>query len=356
MLGALRAAVLGASLSATAGLSAGAALAQVPDGGPTYTILNFSDLKGWDKDDHAAALDVFLDTCPDLDEPDWAVLCAVAQNHPRDKARLFFELFFRPTLIEDGADGLFTGYFEPELEGSRYPTPRFRYPVYRKPPEAGNGNTWLSRREILTSGVMDGRGLEIAWVDDATELFFLQIQGSGRIHFQDGTYTRVGYGGNNGHPYRSVGTELVRRGVYSAHQVSAKVIGNWVRRNPLMGMELLFHNPSYVFFREVKRVPADRGPLGAMNRSITPLRSIAVDPAFTPLGAPVWLEKGGEGRMNRLMIAQDAGSVIKGAQRADIFFGTGQAAGFAAGRLKDPGRMVVLLPIQRAYALSPDGA
>jgi membrane-bound lytic murein transglycosylase A len=146
----------------------------------------------------------------------------------------------------------------------------------------------------------------------------------------------------------------VRRGVYSVHQVSAQVIKNWVRRNPVDGQELLFHNPSYVFFREVTRVPSSAGPLGAMNRSVTALRSIAVDPKYVPLGAPVWIEKDGAGKMRRLMVAQDTGSAIKGAQRADIFFGTGDAAGQAAGRLRDPGRMVVLLPIQRAYALLPD--
>ena len=356
MWGAFRAAALGASLAASPLLGQDAETVLLGDGVPTYSILSFEELDGWAQDDHAAAIKVFLNTCSDFDDPDWRTLCAVAQAQPPDTARQFFELFFRPVLIEDGEKPLFTGYFEPELEGSRYPTPRFRYPVYRMPPEAKANQPWLTRREILTSGVMENRGLEIAWVDDAVELFFLQIQGSGRIHFRDGTYTRVGYGGANGHEYRSVGTELVRRGIYSAHQVSARVIGSWVKRNPLIGEELLFHNPSYVFFREVSRVPADMGPLGAMNRSITPLRSIAVDPAFTPLGAPVWIEKAGAGRMHRLMIAQDTGSVIKGAQRADIFFGTGDAAGMAAGKLRDPGRMVVLLPIQRAYALLPDGA
>ncbi|MGH1426299.1 MAG: MltA domain-containing protein, partial [Pseudooceanicola sp.] len=136
-----------------------------------------------------------------------------------------------------------------------------------------------------------------------------------------------GYGGANGHPYRSVGQELVRRGVYKAHQVSAQVIRNWVRRYPAKGADLLRHNPSYVFFREVSHVPSDKGPLGAMNRSITAMRSIAVDPKYTKLGAPVWIEKDGKGPMRRLMIAQDTGSAIKGAQRADIFFGTGTVAG-----------------------------
>ena len=321
----------------------------------TYSILSFDDLDGWAADDHSAALSVFLNTCMDLDDPDWQSLCALAQNEKPENARAFFELFFRPVLIEDGDDMLFTGYFEPELNGSRYPTARFRYPLYKMPSEARSANPWLTRREILTSGVMDNRGLEIAWVDDPVELFFLQIQGSGRVRLPDGRYLRVGYGGANGHEYRSIGVELVRRGIYQAHQVSAQVIQNWVRRNPEAGQELLFHNDSYVFFREVSEVPSDRGPLGAMNRSITTLRSIAVDPAFHPLGAPVWIEKDGAGPMRRLMIAQDTGSAIKGAQRADIFFGTGDAAGEAAGRLRDPGRMITLLPIQRAYALLPEG-
>jgi membrane-bound lytic murein transglycosylase A len=151
-----------------------------------------------------------------------------------------------------------------------------------------------------------------------------------------------------------VGVELVRRGIYKAHQVSADVIKNWVRRNPVVGQELLWHNPSYVFFRRVTSVPADRGPLGAMNRSVTEGRTVAVDPAYVPLGAPVWVEKDGENPIRRLMMAQDTGSAIKGAQRADIFFGTGDAAGREAGKLKDPGRMVVLLPIQRAYAMATE--
>lgn len=318
----------------------------------SYAILGFDDLHGWADDDHAAALRVFRNTCQDLNDPDWAALCKVAAE--AGDARQFFELFFRPVQISNGTEGLFTGYFEPELDGAPYKNDRYRYPIYKMPPEARNQQPWLSRRDILTSGVMDNRGLEITWVDDPVELFFLQVQGSGRVRYPDGSYIRVGYGGANGHAYRSIGKELVRRGTYDAHQVSAQVIKNWVRRNPMDGQELLFHNGSYVFFREVSKVPADKGPLGAMNRSITTMRSIAVDPAFTPLGAPVWIEKGGKTPLNRLMIAQDTGSAIKGAQRADIFIGTGDEAGQIAGRIKDPGRLVVLMPIQRAYALLPE--
>ncbi|MFW2588329.1 murein transglycosylase A [Sagittula sp. SSi028] len=320
-----------------------------------YAILGFDDLNGWAQDDHHSALDVFRNTCHDFDDPDWRTLCHVA--HEAKNARDFFELFFRPVLISDGAeDALFTGYFEPELDGSPVRTTRYRYPVYSMPPEARTNRPWLTRRDILTSGVMENRGLEIAWVDDPVELFFLQIQGSGRIRFPDGRTLRVGYGGFNGHRYRSVGQEMVRRGIYESHQVSADVIKSWVRRNPGEGRELLFHNNGYVFFREVSEVPSDKGPLGAMNRSITAMRSIAVDPKYTPLGAPVWIEKAGKAPLNRLMIAQDTGSAIKGAQRADVFVGTGDQAGRIAGRMKDPGRMVVLMPIQRAYALLPEWA
>ncbi|WP_417677984.1 murein transglycosylase A [Pseudodonghicola sp.] len=349
MIRALRAACLAGVLVMAPGV-AGAAEAE-----PIHEILRFDQLDGWAADDHAAALSVFLQTCPDMTDPDWHSLCAVAQQQKPESARAFFELFFRPVLITDGRDPLFTGYYEPELEGSRYPTVRFRYPLYKMPPEARAQNPWLTRREILATGVMENRGLEIAWVDDPVELFFLQIQGSGRIHLPDGGSLRVGYGGSNGQTYRSIGVEMVRRGIYAAHQVSAQVIRNWVRRNPEAGAELLFHNPSYVFFREINHVGDHLGPLGAMNRPITPLRSVAVDPSFVPLGAPVWLETEGEARMRRLMIAQDTGSAIKGAQRADVFFGTGDGAGQIAGRMRDPGRMLVLMPIQRAYALLPDG-
>jgi membrane-bound lytic murein transglycosylase A len=314
-----------------------------------HEILDFSDLRGWAEDDHARALTVFNETCADMKDPDWQSLCALAQTGP--DARTFFELFFRPVMISDGNPALFTGYFEPELRGALQPGGRYRYPLYRMPPEARDVSPWLSRREILTGDAMSGRGLEIAWVDDPVELFFLQIQGSGRIRLPDGAVIRVGYGGANGHPYRSIGTELVRLGVYEAHQVSAEVIKNWVRRNPEAGEALLNHNPSYVFFRRVDQVPPERGPLGAMNRSVTAGRTIAVDPVHVPLGAPVWIEKEGHGPIRRLMVAQDTGSAIKGPQRADIFFGTGADAGRAAGRLRDPGRMVVLMPIQRAYAM-----
>lgn len=334
-------------------LLAGGVLMSAPAQAETvYSILDFKDLDGWAEDDHQAAFDVFRSTCRDMKSADWQTLCAAAND--QQNARAFFELFFRPLLIEDGKDALFTGYFEPELDGSRTRTARYKYPIYAMPKDAKTASQWYTRRQILEDGVMDGLDLEICYVDDPVELFFLQIQGSGRVRLPDGSYLRVGFAGSNRHNYRSIGQELVRRGVYEPHQVSAQVIKNWVRRNPEDGKALLYHNPSYVFFREVSEVPADKGPLGAMNRSVTTMRSIAVDPKFTKLGSPVWIEKDGKNPLRRLMIAQDTGSAIKGAQRADVFFGTGDEAGREAGRLRDPGRMVVLMPIQRAYAYLPE--
>jgi membrane-bound lytic murein transglycosylase A len=294
-------------------------------------------------------LAVFLETCGDLKDSDWPVVCALAREG--GSARTFFETFFRPVWITDGQETLFTGYYEPELVGSRSRSDRFRYPLYQRPEDAPDGEPWLTRQEIETSGVLDDRGLEIVWLEDPVDKFFLQIQGSGRIKLQEGGSLRVGYGGKNGHPYRSIGLELVRRGVFESHQVSAQTIQRWVRRNPSAGPELLWHNPSYVFFREVSRVPSEKGPLGAMNRSVTEGRSVAIDPEFVPLGAPVWVEKDGTLPLRRLMIAQDTGSAIKGAQRADIFYGTGVEAGAVAGRTRDGGRMIVLLPIEQALGI-----
>jgi membrane-bound lytic murein transglycosylase A len=317
-------------------------------------VLDFESLQGWQDDGQAAALATFLVTCDQLKAPEWAPLCALAADVPGDdaSARAFFEMFFKPVIVGT-PPALFTGYYEPELNGSPVRTARYAWPIYRRPPELQEGAVWHSRA-VIDSGILRGRGLEIAWIDDPVEVFFLQIQGSGRIRMTDGRMIRVGYAGKNGHPYRSVGQELVRRGIMSVDQVSAGAIRAWVRANPGAGEDLLNANPSYVFFRKLADLSADKGPIGAMGRSITPLRSLAVDPDFTPLGAPVWIEKTGRAPMNRLMVAQDTGGAIKGAQRADIFYGFGDAAGDAAGDVKDGGRMVILLPIDRAYAMASD--
>ena len=316
--------------------------------------LDFESLDGWQDDDHRAALVAFLETCQKLPD-DWQPICRLATDAAATdaSAKAFFELVFKPVQI-GAAPALFTGYYEPELQGSSSRSPRFAYPIYARPPELQDGQVFYDRAAI-ESGALRGRGLELAWLEDPVEVFFLHIQGSGRIKMTDGRVMRVGYAGRNGHAYVSVGKEMVARGTMSADQVSAQGIRAYVRRNPAVGADLLNINPSYIFFRKIADLPADKGPIGAMGKSITTLRSVAIDPDFTLLGAPVWIEKDGDMPLRRLMVAQDTGGAIKGPQRADIFYGTGEQAGNDAGTIKDGGRMIVLLPIDRAFAMLPEG-
>ena len=318
-------------------------------------ILEFEALPGWAQDDHLAALKTFLTTCSLLPGDDWPVICRVAQDAKTSDAaaRDFFEMFFKPVVIGN-PPALFTGYFEPELEGSPVRTPQFAWPIYRRPPEMLDGQAWYDRATI-ERGILRGRGLELAWLNDPVDVYFLQVQGSGRIRMPDGRVMRVGFAGGNGHAYASIGKTMVAQGIADASELDAGTIQDYVRANPTAGANLMNVNPSYVFFRKIADLPAEKGPIGAMGRSITALRSIAIDPAFVPLGAPVWIEKDGADPMYRLMIAQDTGGAIKGAQRADIFFGSGHGAGKAAGRIKDAGRLVVLLPIDRAFLLASGG-
>lgn len=308
-------------------------------------LLTFDALQGWAEDDHAAALETFVLSCPRQRDPEWLAVCAFAE-HASPNPRAFFERFFRPVLIGGRESTLFTGYFEPELRASRERRTGFTVPVYRRPPELENGQRSHSRAEI-DAGALAGRGLELGWLRNPAELYYLQMQGSGRLLFEDGSVMRLGWGGQNGHPRRSVSAESVRRGFLQAHQASARSVRAFVGNNPDEGRALLQHDPSYVFFRELGHHPARLGPLGALSIPLTPLRSLAVDPAHTPLGAPVWVERGA---MRRLMVAQDTGGAIRGPQRADIFFGTGQGAEQAARRIRDDGRMVVLMPVELAFA------
>lgn len=319
---------------------------------PKFKILRFDQLLDWTKDDHSAALQVFTVSCQDISAPEWAPICAFARKQP--DARAFFELFFVPVVIDAHRAALFTGYYEPELNGSLKRGGVFQYPIYRTPKSLRKGRPFSTRAEI-DAGVLAGQGLEIAWVDDPVEAYYLHIQGSGRIKLADGSAIRVGYAAENGQVYRSAARELVRTGALTYSQTSIKGIKNWVRKNPVLGKKALQHNASYVFFRVVKSLSDEQGPMGALDLPITAMRSIAVDPKFTQMGAPVWVEKGGRNAFRRLMIAQDVGSAIKGPQRADIFFGTGQVAGNLAGETKNRGRMVVLLPIEIANRLVPEG-
>ena len=324
----------------------------------TVKAVSFSELAGWETDDHAAAFAAFRKSCKKLrandltKSADWKDLCAITKYVSNPKA--FFEIFFQPVLIEDGKSTLFTGYYEPEIVASRTRVGNFKYPLYKRPPELKEGVPWKTRAEI-ENGALNGQGLELAWLSDPVENFFLHVQGSGRLKLNEGGSMRVGFAGKNHQTYRSVGKELIRRGVLNQSNASAGSIKSWVRSNPSEGRLLLQHNPSFVFFRELTNLSESDGPIGAMGISVSNKRPLAVDPKFQPLGAPVWINKLGAKPLHRLMIAQDVGSAIKGAQRADIFYGTGAEAGRIAGTTKDSGRMITLLPHASARRLLPEG-
>jgi membrane-bound lytic murein transglycosylase A len=328
------------------------AMAAFPAQAERAVHLSFDALEGWHEDDHAEALEVFAASCGQLGV-DWRALCALAgQAHD---ARAFFEMFFRPVQIGASGSALITAYYEPELRASPVRNPFYQHPVYALPPELDPATPWLTRAEIETKGALEGRGLEIAWLRDPVDAYFLQVQGSGRLRMTDGRLVRLGFAGQNGHPRRLVSTEMVARGLYEPHEVSVSNIRGWVRRHPEEGRELLNSDPSFVFFREIDGLNEERGPEGAMLHPLTPMRSVAVDPTHVPLGAPVWVESVGSAGLQRLMVAQDTGGAIRGPQRADVFFGTGADAGHAAARVREGGRLVVLLPIERAFAMAPTG-
>lgn len=284
--------------------------------------------------------------------------------------RQFFESRFVPhqVLNSDGSsDGLITGYYEPLLKGSRKQSKRYRFPLYTTPDEllvVDLGEVYPELKNMRLRGRLQGRkvvpyysraeiernpaslqGKELLWVDDAIDLFFLQIQGSGRVALENGEIVRVGYSEQNGHPYKSVGRLLVERGELPLEKASMQGIKAWGQKNPARLNELLYQNSSFVFFREL---PAGMpGPLGSLGVPLTAGRSLAVDPRAVPQGAPVFLATtwpNTDKRLQRLMVAQDTGGAIKGSVRADFFWGFGPEAGNQAGKMRQNGRMWVLMP------------
>jgi membrane-bound lytic murein transglycosylase A len=317
--------------------------------------VSFGDLPGWQADRLDETLSAFRKSCkrakdPRLSQADWAGICATAAK--TDNARAFFETHFQPVRLTSERPVLFTGYYEPELLGSRQRGGQFQHPIYRKPNDWNGQGKWRSRAEI-DAGAMQGKGLELAWLTDPVEAYFLHIQGSGRIRLAEGGVLRAGFSASNGHKYRSIGTEMIRRGIKPRNGVTARGIKQWVRENPKDGRALLHHNPRYIFFREVTDLPDSAGPIGAMSIPLSTMRSMAVDPKYIPLGSPVWIDKQGGDPVQRLMIAQDVGAAIKGPHRADIFYGSGQDAGHIAGRTKSPGAIYVLLPKKALGSFAP---
>lgn len=336
----------------------------------------WSDLPGWEDEDHAAVLELFKAQCALLAKrPLWLSTCESAQKFgvggaAPGGAKAWFEDNFRPWQLvnpDGNREGLVTGYYEPVIRGSRTRKPPYLTPVFGPPDDlivVDLAGLYPELKHLRLRGRLDGRRLipyysraewaaeearradqALLWTDDPVAFFFLQIQGSGQVELDDGRRIRIGYADQNGHPYRSIGTWLIERGELKAHEASMQGIRAWAERNPQRLQELLNANPSLVFFREL---PAEgSGPPGALGVPLTPERSIAVDPRVIPLGAPVWLattRPNDEAPLARLMLAQDTGGAIRGSVRADFFWGSGAAAGELAGKMKQNGRMWVLLP------------
>jgi membrane-bound lytic murein transglycosylase A len=292
----------------------------------------------------------------------------------KDQAQLFFERNFRPMRIAKLGDsaGLLTGYYEPIVDGSRFPTPMFKVPIYRRPPDlvpplnsagvgfpnkgtslrrTSNGELvpYYDRGEIL-DGALDGQHLEICWIKDQTDALSIQLQGSARVRLEDGTMLRINYDAHNGYPYVAVGRILIERNIIRREEISMQRIREWMRANPQGAEEVRRQNRSFVFFRIVG-LSDDREAVGAQGVPLTPERSIAVDkslhvygtPFFVQAGLPLTSEKRTDS-FNRLMIAQDTGSAIVGPARADIYWGAGDRAGRLAGGIRHPGSFAMLVP------------
>lgn len=354
----------------------------------------FEALTGWPVDDHAAAYAAFVKSCAPVlrgaDEarqagrplPPAALLEICGQvvdggSTPlaAAEARAFFETHFTAHRVRhSGPEGLLTGYYEPELPGAREPSARFRVPVLRRPPDLVNMVTEAERgnvadrythmrqtncgllpywtRQQIEQGALVGQGLEFLWLPDEVDTFFMHIQGSGRIRLPDGTAIRVTYDGKNGHPYTSIGRYLIDAGLFAADRMSLDALKVWLKENAARGREVMWVNKSFVFFRELSGAEAESA-MGVMEIPLSEGRSLAVDTAFHAIGTPVFVTSpglthaGGDG-FRRLMIAQDVGSAIRGPERGDIYFGSGDAAGALAGITKHPGTFTVLLPKVRS--------
>jgi membrane-bound lytic murein transglycosylase A len=362
--------------------------------------LTFTDLDGWADDDHAAAFVAFRNSCHMIvkrnersgsHKPTQSIDDALREVCPRAMelkepvdsapARRFFEENFRPVRISrlGERDGFLTGYYEPEVEGSRKPGEGFDVPMYRKPTELIAKTLKISKlrrtaravpanrtkvgkrkghlvvayhdRAAIEDGALSGRALEICWLKDPIDAFFIHIQGSARIRLNDGKLLRLNYDAQNGRPYLAVGRVLIERGIVPADEMSMDKIRTFIAESPDEGRELMRMNHSFVFFREMAELPPDAEPSGAQGVPLTRGRSIAVDKAIHVYGTPFWIDaelpierEYAKTRFRHLMVAQDTGGSIVGPARADIYFGAGIEAGTVAGRLRHPGHFFILVP------------
>ena len=336
-------------------------------------MASWAEIDGWYTDDFSEAFQVFRNSCGTLGkQARWSNVCTAAERTfvgSSADARSFFERYFTPYQVRnrDGSvDGVLTGYYTPELRGSRSQTAHYRYPLYRAPddllvldfgglypnlPKNMRGRLdgkkvvpYWSRAQI-ESARKPLRGQELFWVDNPVELFYLQIQGSGRIAMDNGERVMVGYAERNGHPFRSISTALLKAGAMSRDQMSMQNIRAWVMADPARRLAVLNENPCFIFFRELPK--QFQTPPGALGIPLTPRRSLAVDKSVIPLGAPVFVSTTWPNNsmpLKRMMLAQDEGTAIRGGVRGDFFWGVGAEAGQLAGRTKQKCRFWTLLP------------
>lgn len=356
----------------------------------TLTPVSYAELPGWSDDTlqgFVGALNrscrVFMAQNPDRPvgpngrfgrAADWAGVCnqaaALPENISGAPLRTFLQQAFTPLAARNGRrdQGKFTGYYEPELRGSLRQQGVYQVALLRAPNDLVSVNLgefnlqWrgqriagrvkdgklrpLQARAEITAGALDAENLELLYVDDPVDAFFLHIQGSGRVRLDDGRVIRLGYAGQNGHPYVAIGKTLVQSGAIRREDISMQSIRAWLAAHPTERDAVLAGNPSYVFFRVLEGGDPALGPPGAQNVPLTPGRSLAVDPDFHALGVPVWLDSvtpDGD-VLQRLMVAQDTGGAIRGPVRGDVFWGFGEQAAENAGRMNSAGRMYILLP------------
>lgn len=340
----------------------------------TLAPIRFDDIPGWRDDDQAAAVATLARHCAETggsvrSDVSRQVCALLEQAKAAATPRAFFEQHFQPYRVV--RPGFVTGYFEPELPASRIKTSGYSVPLLRAPKGAvsvtrknrpdhwppdlshgrkiKNGIVPLPDRGAIMDGALDAEKLELVWLKDPVDAFFVHVQGSARLLLDDGTVMRVGYAGKTGHPYRSIARILVERGEGTPEQMTMAGLRAWLAANPDRRDGLLRENRSYIFFREIEMRSGD-GPIGAAGVPLTAGRSLAVDSAYVPLGLPVFVasDLGDPDRagtsFRRLMVAQDTGSAIKGSGRGDIFVGSGDAAGAVAGEIRHAAVMVLLLP------------
>jgi membrane-bound lytic murein transglycosylase A len=345
-----------------------------PPGNLVLQPASFDALPGWGSDHLAEAWPALLKSCAAIGKlpatlplgpdglagtpGDWRLPCGQARQASvgnEAALRQIIETGFRPyqALDSNGRPGLFTAYYEPELDGSLTPSAVYHVPLYRLPPQPVS----YSRQEI-DEGILADKHLELLWVTDPVDAFLLQIQGSGRIRLPDGRIQRVGYAGDNGQKFGGIGKMMIDAGLIDRQNASMQSIRAWLKTHPAEATGWMQKNPRYIFFRLI----TGDGPIGAESLPLTPGRSLAVDTSFLALGLPLWLDttwpvdlglarKGDP--LRRLMVAQDVGSAIKGPVRGDIFWGSGESALTFAGSMKNLGSYYVLLPAGVAARREP---